>query len=262
MSNSKTAIGEIKKLMVQFGFMTEESTPLSFKLQDNTILQTAKLEAGNKIVKINEEFERVALEDGFYRLVENFSIKVKDGEIKSVRQIFVDAKLIDGTVVKVEGDAVIEGAKVVVVTADAEIPAPDGVHELEDGTKIETKDGIIVAVTEAMGEDIPGQAKDVKELMEEAPAVAPEMEEPEVEIEVGMSKEMMDMLKEFISKMGEKMAKMEKSYSDLENEFNAFKKQPGAKKIADGKTQKFNSANDSSEALESKIASIMALRNK
>jgi hypothetical protein len=114
MSNSKTAIGEIKKLMVQFGFLTEESTPLSFKLEDNTILQTAKLAVGNKIVKINEAFEQVALEDGSYRLVENFSIEVVNGEIKSVREIFVDAKLVDGTVVKVEGDAVVEGAKVLV----------------------------------------------------------------------------------------------------------------------------------------------------
>ena len=36
MSNPKTAINEIKKLMVQFGFMSEEATPLSFKLEDDT----------------------------------------------------------------------------------------------------------------------------------------------------------------------------------------------------------------------------------
>jgi hypothetical protein len=249
MSNSKTAIGEIKKLMVQFGFLTDESTPLSFKLEDNTILQTAKLAVGNKIVKINEAFEQVALEDGSYRLVENFSIEVVNGEIKAVREIFVDAKLIDGTEIKVEGDAVVEGAKIVVKTADSEIPAPDGVHELEDGTKVETKDGVIVVVTEAMADVIP-------------PAEAPEMEEPEVEVEVGMSKEMIDMLKEFITKMGEKMGKMEQSYSTLQNEFNSFKKEPAAKKIADGKTQKFNNVSDSDDVLDTKVASIMALRNK
>ena len=74
MSNSKNAIQEIKKLMVQFGFMTEEQTPLSFKLADNTILQTSKLEAGNSIFKINDAFEQVSLEDGSYRLFENFEI--------------------------------------------------------------------------------------------------------------------------------------------------------------------------------------------
>ena len=71
MSNSKTAIAEIKKLMVQFGFMTEEQTPLSFKLSDNTILQTSKLEAGNPIFKISDAFEQVSLETGEYR-IDNF----------------------------------------------------------------------------------------------------------------------------------------------------------------------------------------------
>jgi membrane-associated protease RseP (regulator of RpoE activity) len=246
MSNSKTAIGEIKKLMVQFGFLNEESTPLSFKLADNTILQTSKLEAGSKIVKINEAFEMVALEDGEYRLVENFSIEVVNGEIKSVREIFVDAKLVDGTVVKVEGDSLVEGAKVLVVTADAEIPAPDGVHELSDGTKIETKDGIIASVIEAMGE-------------------YPEMEKPESEVEIevkkeGMESEVVALLKELVVKLGEKIAALEGKVEGMNAEFNSFRKEPGAKKIADGKVSKFNKVDDYNDALDAKVASIMSLR--
>jgi len=81
MSNSKTAIAEIKKLMKQFGFMSDESVLKSFKLEDNTILQTSDLKIGENISKINEAFEQVALEDGSYRLVENFNIEVKDGKI-------------------------------------------------------------------------------------------------------------------------------------------------------------------------------------
>lgn len=242
MSNPKNAIQEIKKLMVQFGFMTEEQTPLSFKLSDNTILQTAKLEVGNSIFKINDAFEQVSLEDGSYRLVENFEIQVKDGKIETVKEIFLDAKLADGTVVKVEGDSLVEGAKVVVVTEEAEIPAPDGVHELEDGTKIETKDGIIAKVEEKVAE------------------VEGEKPEAEVEIEVpslAMEKEMMNMLKEFVSKMGEKISKMEQDYKSLQNEFNSFKKEPAAKKIADGKTESFNKVDD---ILDDKLATIMSLR--
>ena len=244
MSNSKTAIGEIKKLMVQFGFLNEESVMASFKLEDNTILQANKLEVGEKIVKINEAFEQVSLEDGSYRLLENFNIEVTNGEIKSVSEIFVDAKLVDGTVVKVEGDSLVEGAKVVVVTPDAEIPAPDGVHELEDGTKLETKDGIIAKIEEVVGE-------------EEAPNV-------EVEIEAGkkpmeMEDEMLSMLKDFIYKMGEKVSKMEQSYSSLQDEFNQFKKQPAAKKIADGKTEKFNKSDNE---IDTKVSTIMSFRNK
>ena len=249
MSNSKTAIGEIKKLMVQFGFLNEESTPLSFKLADNTILQTSKLEAGNKIVKINEAFEAVALEDGKYRLVENFSIEVANGEIKSVREIFIDAKLVDGTVVKVEGDSLVEGAKVLVVTADAEIPAPDGLHELADGTKIETKDGIIASVMEAMGE-------------------YPEMEKPKAEVEIEVKKEeemeseVVALLKELVVKLGEKIAALEGKVEGMNAEFNSFRKEPAAKKIADGKTSKFNKVDDYNDVLDAKVASIMSLRNK
>jgi hypothetical protein len=75
MSNSKSAIKEIKNLMVQFGFLkNDEVELLSFKLEDDTILNTEKLEAGSKIFKINEAFEQVVLEDGSYKLKEKFEI--------------------------------------------------------------------------------------------------------------------------------------------------------------------------------------------
>lgn len=239
MSNSKSAIAEIKNLMVQFGFLKNDDVALlSFKLEDNTILQTEKLQAGSKIVKINEMFEQVSLEDGSYKLKENFEIMVKSGEIKSVKEIFIDAKLVDGTVVKVEGDSLVEGAKVVVVTADAEVPAPDGVHELEDGTKVETKDGIIARVEEAVAE-------------------VPSLEEPAIDKPMEMSKEMMDMLKEFISKMGEKVSKMEQSYSSLQNEFDSFKKQPAASKVRDGKTD-FNK--EVEDVLDARIKALKSFK--
>ena len=249
MSNSKSAIQEIKSLMVQFGFLkSDEIELLSFKLEDDTILQTKKLESGSKIVKINEAFEQVSLEDGSYKLKENFEIEVAEGEIVTVKEIFVDAKLVDGTVIKVSGDSLAEGAKVVVVTADAEVPAPDGTHELEDGTKVETKDGVIVKVEEVVGDAEGGETPE-----------APEAEAPAIDAPMGMEKEIMDMLKEFVSKMGEKMSQMEQSYSALQNEFNSFKKEPAAKKIADGKTD-FNK--EVEDALSARINALKSLKNK
>ena len=250
MSNSKSAIKEIKNLMVQFGFLkNDESQLLSFKLEDDTILNTEKLEVGSPIFKINEAFEQVSLEDGSYKLKENFDIEVIDGEIKSVKEIFVDAKLADGTVIKVEGDGLMEGAKVVVVTEDAEIPAPDGVHELEDGSKVETKDGVIVKVEEALEEELPKEGPDAM-----PPAIdEPATEGPKVEVE------MLEMLKDFVKKMSEKMGSLENKIKDVEAQFNSFKKEPGAKPIANGKTEKFN--NVSNEDLEDKISMIMSLRS-
>lgn len=186
MSNSKSAIQEIKSLMVQFGFLKNEETEI-------------------------------------------------------VKEIFIDAKLVDGTAIKVEGDSLVEGAKVVVVTEEGEIPAPDGVHEIEGGAKVETKEGLIVRIEEVVAKE-------------------EEMEKPEVEIEVskdGMEKEMVDMLKEFIYKMGDKVKKMEDQMSKLSSDFSSFKKEPAAKKIADGKTEKFNKTDD---YMDSKLEAIAALR--
>jgi hypothetical protein len=245
MSNPKTAINEIKKLMVQFGFISDEPVMASFKLEDNTILQTNKLVAGEKIVKINELFEQVALEDGKYRLVENFEIEVSKGEITAVKEIFVMAKLVDGTEVKVEGDALAEGAKVVVITPDAEIPAPDGVHKLEDGTEIETKEGMIASIKEAISEEMEIGEED--EMPEGVDGGAP------IQIEL------MDMLKEFVKKISEKMSDMEQKMEAMNNEFSAFKSQPAGKKISDGKTD-FNKELSNADSAEEKIAAIMAMR--
>ena len=125
MSNSKSAIQEIKNLMVSFGFMKEEVTLQSFKLEDDTIIQAEKLEVGSKIYKINEAFEQVALEDGSYKLEDNFEVEVSNSEISVVKEIFIDAKLKDGTVVKVLGEALVAGAKIVVVKDGMDVPAPD-----------------------------------------------------------------------------------------------------------------------------------------
>jgi hypothetical protein len=245
MSNSKTAIQEIKSLMKQFGFLKDDEVVLaSFKLEDNTIVETPELKKGNKITKLSDEFERVALETGSYRLVENFEIEVEDGEIKSVKEIFVDAKLVDGTQIKVEGDSLAEGAKVVVVTEEGEVPAPDGVHELEDGTKVETKDGIIAKIEEKIEEVEDGEE-------------SPELEVPSIVME----QEMLDMLKEFIKKMSEKMSNMETKMSEVESQFSAFKKEPAAKPIANGKTD-FNKSYNNDDAIEAKWAAIAGLRNK
>jgi len=69
--------------------------------------------------------------------------------------------------------------------------------------------------------------------------------------------EMLDMLKDFIKKMSEKMAKMEEKMSKMDSDFNAFKKEPAAKKIADGKTDFNKISKDDQDDL---IAGIMRLR--
>lgn len=62
------------------------------------------------------------------------------------------ATLVDGTVIEFE---VLEvGAQVFVQTEDGAIPAPDGIHEVEGGLKVETKDGIITSIVEPETEEV------------------------------------------------------------------------------------------------------------
>ena len=237
---AKQAVSEIKAVLQQFGVIA--APKVSFKTEDDTIFQADKFEVGNAIEKMNDKFEFEAVEDGTYKSKDGFSVEVKDSKIVAVKEAFLDAKLADGTQIKVEGEELMEGAKVLVVTEEAEISAPDGIHELEDGTKVETKDGLIVKV---------------------------EKPEPKVEVEIEAEDdassdnpemiEMVEMMKDFIKKMDEKMGSMKKKMESMEADFNAFKKAPAGKKISDGKTEQFNKQENMSD-IDAKIAGIMKLK--
>jgi hypothetical protein len=189
MSNSKTAIQEIKTLMVKFGFMKSES--------------------------------------------------------------FLDAKLVDGTAIKVEGDSLMEGAKVVVVTEEGEIPAPDGVHEIEGGVKVQTTDGIVVKVEDPAMEE---EAMEEESVEVEVPSEVAPIAEPVVEAIV----EAIVPVLEEIKSLADEMKKMKEQMSSVKSDFEAFKKQPAGKKISDGKVD-FNKELSSDDA---RVAAIMSLRKK
>jgi hypothetical protein len=267
MSNSKTAISEIKKLMVQFGFLASEPTLQSFKLEDNTILEAESLKVGNEIFKINELFERVKLENGSYLIPNNFELEVKDGKISVVKEIFIDAKLKDGTAISIKGPGVEPGAKIFVMKDGVPTPAPDDTHELEDGTQVTTKDGEIISVETPAEQANPEEGTPAEEAAESpaeegAEPVSPvdkKTTEEDGKLNPQMMDEMYSMLKEFVTKVHSKMADMEGQYKSLQNEFEAFKKEPAGEKIKYSKTDSFAKQDD---VIEDKIASIMALRNK
>jgi hypothetical protein len=250
MSNPKMLVDKIKNLMVEFGFAAESEELMSFSIEDenNTILQVSKLEVGNSIMKINDEFNQVSLEDGSYKLKENFEIQVLNGKIMSVKEIFIDAKLVDGTVVKVEGDSLVEGAKVVVVTADAEVPAPDGVHELEDGTKIETKEGVIARVEEKVAEMEEGVDAMGKKMIDKPEQMSVEADE------------IIYLLKELVAGLEAKYKVVEEEVESMKAELNAFKKQPASAPIKNGKTD-FNKQNNN-DLVSARVAAILSQKNK
>lgn len=167
-----------------------------------------------------------------------------------VKYGFVDAKLEDGTEIKVDGELA-EGNEVVVVTEDAEVPAPDGEHILEDGTKVETEGGVIVDVEKPEGEEsMEGEV----EVPVEVPAeVAPVVDD--------LVEALLPLLDE-VKSIADEMKKMKEKMESFHMEFEAFKKEPAGKKISNGKTDFNKVENKQEDTVENRIKAIASLRNK
>lgn len=156
-----------------------------------------------------------------------------------VKYGFISEKLEDGTEIKVDGELV-EGSEVKVVTEEAEIVAPDGQHILEDGTKVETEEGVIVNVEKPEGE---------------------EMMENEVSVQVEVPKEaapVVDDLVEALLPLLDEVKGIAEELKKMKNDFEAFKKEPAGKKIGNGKTD-FSKVVD---PIADKAKAIIALRKK
>jgi hypothetical protein len=173
-----------------------------------------------------------------------------------LKENFVNAKLVDGTEIKVEGESLAEGAKVLVITAEGEIPAPDGIHELEDGTKVETKDAIVTKIEEVLEAGYDEKNMEDVEVPIEVPAeIAPVADEV-----VGAIVEALMPLMEEVKVLVDEMKKMKDGMQEMKSDFDSFKKEPAGKKIADGKIEKFKAAKNDDE-IDAKWAAITALRN-
>ena len=103
------------------------------------------------------------------KLPEIKKLLFSENETPEVVEAFEDAKLQDGSIVRID-PAVEVGATVVVIGEDGEtVPAPDAAHELESGVIIRTEGGVVVEVMEpeAAPEEAP---EEVEEEMAEVPA--------------------------------------------------------------------------------------------
>ena len=92
---------------------------------------------------MNIQKEIADLKGAFAALGEEIKMRFSSEPAK-----FGELTLVDGTIVKYEGDAPMEGAPLIVVTPEGEVPAPDGVHETDSGLLISTQDGVIVSIEE------------------------------------------------------------------------------------------------------------------
>ena len=79
----------------------------------------------------------------------NFKIraKLKEHGVDASVLKFGEAMLKDGSAKVVwNGESLAQGVEVMIETPEGLLPAPDGVHELEDGTMIEVAGGVVSAV--------------------------------------------------------------------------------------------------------------------
>lgn len=124
----------------------------------------------------------------------------------TTEQTFIDAKLMDGTIVRYEKLEV--GMPLLVIDeAGNELPAPDGEHELEDGTKVTVESGIITEVAS-------------KE--EEAPEAEAPIEQQMAAVE-SVSKEDFEVLKNEVLDLKSKFEEFSKSNETLSADNIALK---------------------------------------
>ena len=150
-------------------------------------------------MNLNEAIEKLS------GLVSKFNADTTTG------QTFVDAKLIDGTIIRYESLEV--GMPLMVIDeAGNELPAPDGEHELEDGTMVTVEAGIITEVA-SKEEEMPEA-----EMPEEAP-----IEQPMAAAET-VSKEDFETLKSEVADLKTKFEEFTKTNEALASENVTMKK--------------------------------------
>ena len=165
-----------------------------------------------------------------------------EAEVKeetTVEEAFGELKDINGAfTLRFPGDSLQVGDKVTVVTAEGqEMDAPNGEHELEDGTKLRTEDSVVTEITSADGEK--AMAEHEEEEMEE------EVKEEEMEEEAKIE----DIVEAIVESVKEEMGKMKEKMAELEDEVSKMEEMPaaeptltstGKKMEASSKFSKFN----------------------
>ena len=167
-----------------------------------------------------------------------------------VEEKFGEGTLVDGTIVKWEGELV-EGAALVVVMPEGEVAAPDGIHELSDGTVVETAGGLVVAITPlegVMDEEVENEftAEMLNEMVEKAMAKYAEAftatletiksENETLRTELAEVKAAKDEIKkefsETLNKVGEELEEIVKSEPSTAKKPQEFKATTRAEKAA------------------------------
>jgi hypothetical protein len=171
-------------------------------------------------------------------------------------EAFVDAKLVDGTIIRYESLEI--GATLSVVGEDGEIvSAPDGQHELESGEIVRTEEGVIVEILEAEPVDAEEEEEKIEEEMSAAPFDADSFKE---DILGAVSNLIKSEIASAAFAKNDKVSDIEKAVglmTELVEKMAATPKEAPSKKVANP----FGRGTDYSE-LAAKIKLVMKEQNK
>ena len=171
-------------------------------------------------------------------------------------EAFVDAKLVDGTIIRYESLEI--GADLSVVGEDGEIvAAPDGQHELESGEIVRTEEGVIVEILEAEPVDAEEEEEKIEEEMSAAPFDADSFKE---DILGAVSNLIKSEIASAAFAKNDKVSDIEKAVglmTELVEKMAATPKEAPSKKVANP----FGRGTDYSE-LAAKIKLVMKEQNK
>jgi uncharacterized protein YgiM (DUF1202 family) len=184
--------------------------------------------------------EAPAVEEQVEAQVELSSVEETTEEVAS-EQIFGEIKTADGELtLTYEGEELVVGLPVFVITEDGNVPAPDGEHSLEGGVVIETEGGSIVEIS-TEEEELPEVADETEageypkeEMSEETieESVEENFEEEIIEEEGMEDEEIIKAIAETILPMIDEMKKeieeMKSKFSATEEKVETFAKSPAA----------------------------------
>jgi hypothetical protein len=150
---------------------------------------------------------------------------------ETVEVEFAEETLVDGTVVRVEGDLEV-GKQLSVVTEEGEIAAPEGAHQTQSNKLITVDaEGVIVSIEDLAEE--PAQEEVTEEVVVE-------------ETTAEDFSQVVDQIANLIKPSLDQINELKDQLATLEANFSAFKDEPATKKITNNLEQ-FKAAKKSNE---------------
>lgn len=193
-------------------------------------------------------------------IIDKIKLLFTEEQVSDVK--FLDAKLVDGTIVRVEGEEFKVGDKLSVITESGEVlNAPEGMHELENGTVLVVDaEGMITEVRqpEVETEETPETELPTEEMAEELPteevvvdeAVIDEEDEiAKIKVKIEELQQAIMVIAEHIKSQGEMFVKVTIENEAVKAENEKLSKEPAVKPISTKKFEKVETVNTKSNRI-------------